>query len=128
MDSPAARLHCGGMLPTVLRASGFWFYFDVAANGSANSGPTDRPHVRVRRGSAEAKVWIEDVRIEEATGFGGADLRKIRGMTRAHRSFFLDAWKDYVGREARERAVGSGTVPDGSLTSGSVGRKRRNGC
>jgi hypothetical protein len=78
------------LLPTVLRADGFRFYF-------YSHEPGEPPHVHVDKGGASAKVWLDPVAGARNRGFRPSDLNAIFCVVRDHRSALLEAWNGYFG-------------------------------
>ena len=80
-------------MPTVLRVSGFRFFF------YSNEGdPREPPHIHVMRTGAEAKLWlIPEVAVAGSAGFNARELRQIAALVSEHRNAFEEAWHGYFG-------------------------------
>jgi hypothetical protein len=81
----------GECVPTLLFVEGFRFYF-FSREGQ------EPPHVHVRRGEAEAKLWLQPVRLAFAEGFSPSELRRLRELTFEHQGEFLRRWHEHLGR------------------------------
>jgi hypothetical protein len=75
-------------MPTVLRKYGFRFHF-YSGDGH------EPPHVHVDGNGCKAKVWLANVEIAKATGFGDVELRRILSVIKEHQHEMLEAWHDY---------------------------------
>lgn len=72
-------------MPTVLRWQGWQFFF--------YSGDEGEPaHVHVKKGEAEAKVWLHDISVAKSYAMNARDLGTIVGKVREHRDEFQEAW------------------------------------
>lgn len=78
-------------MPTVLRLLGFKFFF------YSNEGdPLEPPHVHVRKGGCEAKVWLEPTAsVEWNEGFKRQELRRIIDLVNRHKGKLEAAWHDH---------------------------------
>lgn len=77
-------------MPTVLRISGFRFYF-------YSHEPNEPPHVHVDRGEATIKVWLEPVEVAKSRGFRAHEIGGIVALVEANRTLLLEAWHEYFG-------------------------------
>ena len=75
-------------MPTVLRWSGFRFFF-YSADGD------EPPHVHVVKGEYEAKIWLSDCSVAINLGFPVRNLGEAVGKIREQRAAFLESWNDY---------------------------------
>jgi len=78
-------------MPTVLRASGFRFFF-YSLEGS------EPPHTHVEHGDNVAKFWLDPVSVAESHGFRSHELNRLRALVIEHRMKFLEAWNAHFGR------------------------------
>jgi hypothetical protein len=78
-------------MPTVLRVSGFRFFF-YSLEGS------EPPHMHVEHGDKAAKFWLEPVSVAESHGFRSHELNRLRAMVIENRERFREAWNGYFGR------------------------------
>lgn len=78
-------------MPTVLFAEGFRFYF------FSNEG-REPPHVHVRKGEGEAKLWLDALAFAYAHRLHPAERRRVRELTFANRAMFLTRWYEYFER------------------------------
>ncbi len=69
-------------MPTVFKREGYRFYF------FSNEGdPREPPHVHVRRGSDEAKFWLQpEVAVAESFGFNAPELNALLRMVSQERA------------------------------------------
>jgi len=67
----------------------------LARTASSSTRATEPRHVHVERDDAVAKFWLEPVRLERSSGFGSAELRRIRRLVLANRDTILRAWYAY---------------------------------
>ena len=78
-------------MPTVLRWKGYRFFFW--------SGDRDEPpHVHVKKGASEAKVWLDPVAVNKAVDLRDHEINEILRKVRQQRSAFIEAWHDHFGR------------------------------
>lgn len=75
-------------MPTVLRTGPYRFFFYAGDR-------TEPRHVHVERDDAVAKFWLEPVRLQRNSGFGSAELRRLRRLVLANRETILRAWNAY---------------------------------
>jgi hypothetical protein len=80
-------------MPTIFRQNGLRFYF------FSNEGdPREPPHVHVRGGGKDAKIWLEpDVSLDDSVGFNSAELGRILRLVAERRRELLRAWHDHFG-------------------------------
>jgi hypothetical protein len=78
-------------MPTVLRISGFRFFF-YSLEG------TEPPHIHVEHGDKIAKIWLQPVGVAESRGFRAHELNRIRAMVIEHRLSLLEAWNAHFCR------------------------------
>lgn len=78
-------------MPTLLVVEGFRFHF-FSREGN------EPPHVHVRKADAEAKLWLQPVRLAFAEGFNPSELRRLRELTFEHQTEFLERWNEYFAR------------------------------
>lgn len=75
-------------MPTVMRRGPYRLFF-------YSGDRAEPPHVHVERGDAEAKLWLDPVRVQRATGFRAAELREIERLVSEYRTQLLEAWHDF---------------------------------
>ena len=78
-------------MPTVLRTSGFRFFF-YSLEG------LEPPHVHVEHGDRVAKFWLAPVSVVESHGFRSHELNRLRAMVIEHRLTFMEAWNAHFRR------------------------------
>lgn len=77
-------------MPTVLRVSGYRFYF-------YSHEPNEPPHVHVDQAEKSAKIWLTPVSLARNIGFRSKDLTGLLGLVRTHRDELLERWNDFFG-------------------------------
>jgi hypothetical protein len=77
-------------MPTLLRWRGYRFFF-------WSGDRAEPPHVHVKKGSAEAKVWLDPVRLHVAVDLPGHELNTVVRKVHEQRDVFLRAWHDHFG-------------------------------
>jgi hypothetical protein len=80
-------------VPTVFRHGAFRIFF------YSNEGhPREPRHVHVRRGDAEAKLWLEpEIAIADSEGFNARTLAEIVQLIAARRREIERAWREHFG-------------------------------
>ncbi len=80
-------------MPVVLRDSGLRYFF------YSNEGlPREPPHVHVKGGGCDAKVWLApEVMIADSYGFNARELAHILTVVRANRIVIERAWHEHFG-------------------------------
>jgi hypothetical protein len=82
------------IVPTVLRWKGYRFFFWSGDRG-------EPPHIHVRRGAGEAKLWLDEVAVATAVGLADHELNEILRKVRERRTELRRAWDEHFGhREA----------------------------
>lgn len=77
-------------MPTVLRHGPYRFFFYSGDRG-------EPPHIHVERDDAEAKFWLDPVRLEWSRGFGRGEIGTVQAVVDANRQFLRESWHDYFG-------------------------------
>jgi hypothetical protein len=77
-------------MPTVLRLSGFRFFF-YSLEGS------EPRHIHVEHGNKVAKFWLQPVSLAESQGFRSHELNRLRALVIEHRATFQEAWDAHFG-------------------------------
>jgi Domain of unknown function (DUF4160) len=80
-------------MPVVLRRDGLKYFF------YSNEGePPEPPHIHVRGGGRDAKLWLRpEVVVEDSYGFNPRELSNILRTVTENREFLLREWHDYFG-------------------------------
>jgi hypothetical protein len=80
-------------MPVALRRRGLNYFF------YSNEGqPAEAPHIHVRGGGRDAKVWLEpEISIADSYGFNPRELSTILETVEENRELLLRAWHDYFG-------------------------------
>ncbi len=80
-------------MPVVLREGGLRYFFF-----SNEGAPREAPHVHVKGGGRDAKIWVEpEVLIAESYGFNSRDLARIVAVVAENRDLILRAWHEHFG-------------------------------
>jgi uncharacterized protein DUF4160 len=83
-------------MPVVFRESGLRYFFF-----SNEGSPREDPHVHVRGGGCDAKVWIEpEISIAESYGFNSRELARILRVVPENKDTILKAWHEYFGERS----------------------------
>ncbi|MET0688008.1 MAG: DUF4160 domain-containing protein [Methyloceanibacter sp.] len=77
-------------MPTVLR----WGRYRTLFYSNEGDEP---PHVHVRSGNREAKVWLSDLTVAVNFRFPAHELSDIIRHLETHSEELLEAWNDYFG-------------------------------
>lgn len=77
-------------MPTALRFGPFRFFF-YAGDGN------EPIHMHVERDDAEAKFWLEPIRLERSQGFTRNELRQIERIIEDHLEVLLESWNEFFG-------------------------------
>lgn len=75
-------------MPTVLQLGPYRFYF-YAGDGN------EPPHIHVGRDDAEAKFWLDPVRLERVYVFRRQEINRIRVLVEEHEAKLLEAWREF---------------------------------
>lgn len=75
-------------MPTVLRSGPYRFFF---YSGDGN----EPPHVHVERESAQAKFWLDPVRIERSHGFAANEINRIERLVVQNQQRLLASWNEF---------------------------------
>ena len=80
-------------MPVALRQSGLRYYF------FSNEGqPPEAPHIHVKGGGRDAKVWLEpEISLADSYGFNSKELSNILQVVADNRNLLLKAWHDHFG-------------------------------
>ena len=76
------------MVPTILHVGPYRFYFYAADR-------KEPPHVHVERGSNEAKIWLDPVRLASSGGFRRREIVRIISLVWEHHQQLLGAWNEF---------------------------------
>ena len=63
----------------------------------SNEGqPPETPHIHVKGGGRDAKVWLEpEISLDDSYGFNPRELSNILRVVAENRDFLLKAWHDH---------------------------------
>jgi hypothetical protein len=78
-------------MPTLLQAEGFRFFF-------YSEERNEPPHVHVERGDAEAKFWLDPLRLAYTYRMTRAEQRRMQELVFQHQALFKERWREYFSR------------------------------
>jgi hypothetical protein len=82
-------------MPVVFREGGLRYYFF-----SNEGAPREAPHVHVKGGGRDAKIWLEpELTIAESYGFNSRELARILQTVAENRDLILRAWHEHFGND-----------------------------
>ena len=80
-------------MPTVFTQNGFRFFFY-----SNEGNPREPIHIHVRKGGAEAKIWLYPIpKVTRNSGFDGKTLRFLLNLTQEKSDEITHVWHTYFG-------------------------------
>jgi Domain of unknown function (DUF4160) len=80
-------------MPVVFREGGLRYFFF-----SNEGAPREAPHVHVKGGGRDAKIWIDpEISIAESFGFNSRELTRILQVVIERRELILKAWHEHFG-------------------------------
>jgi hypothetical protein len=80
-------------MPVIFREGGLRYFFF-----SNEGAPREAPHIHVKGGGRDAKVWLEpEPIIAESHGFNSRELARILRVIIEHRDLILRAWHEHFG-------------------------------
>jgi len=77
-------------MPTVLRWGRYRAFFYSNEGG-------EPPHVHIRAGNREAKIWLHDMAVVFNVRFPAHELSDIIRELELHRDDLLDTWNEHFG-------------------------------
>jgi hypothetical protein len=78
-------------MPVVLRESGLRYFFF-----SNEGSPRESPHVHVKGGGRDAKIWLEpEIAIADSYGFNSRQLARMLDVVTQNRDIILEAWYEH---------------------------------
>src|SRR4029078_12303489 len=81
---------CGGLMPTVLRWGPYRAFFYSNKRG-------EPPHIHVRAGGHEAKLWLHDLSVAVNAGFPAHEIGAIIRHLRTQRDVLEGKWHEHFG-------------------------------
>jgi hypothetical protein len=75
-------------MPTVLRWKGYRFFF-------WSGDRSEPPHVHVKKGAGEAKIWLDPLRLQRAVDLKDREIREILRKAQEQQAASLKAWHDH---------------------------------
>jgi Domain of unknown function (DUF4160) len=80
-------------MPVIFREGGLRYFFF-----SNEGSPREAPHIHVKGGGRDAKVWLEpEPIIAESYGFNSRELARILRVIMDRRDLILRAWHEHFG-------------------------------
>jgi hypothetical protein len=80
-------------VPVVFRSGALRFFFY-----SNEGSPREPPHIHVRQGDHEAKLWLlPNLPAAYNHGFSERELRSLRALIEVHRAEIEAAWNEFFG-------------------------------
>ena len=95
IDAIAPSIHGAKQIdmPVIFRESGLRYFFF-----SNEGSPREAPHIHVKGGGRDAKVWLEpEPVIAESYGFNSRELARILRIIMENRDLILRAWHEHFG-------------------------------
>lgn len=77
-------------MPTVLRVGPYRLFFYAGDGG-------EPPHVHVERDGAEAKFWLDPVRLERSRGLSAKEVRAVQAVIETHEQALLEGRHEFFG-------------------------------
>jgi hypothetical protein len=75
-------------MPTLLIVGPYRFF--------CYAGDRDEPsHVHIERDMAEAKFWLEPIRLQSNRGFSRTEINRIQKLVEEHQEQLLVGWNDF---------------------------------
>ena len=75
-------------MPKLLIWNGHKFHFYSGDGG-------ERPHVHIRKGRQEAKIWLDVVEVADRGRYSDRELSDFVRIVEDHRDEFLEAWNAF---------------------------------
>ena len=75
-------------MPTILRESGFRFFF----YSNENNEPA---HIHIEKGDATAKIWLQPIEVENNYGFSNREMNQIVKIITENQLNFIQFGHDY---------------------------------
>ena len=80
-------------MPVIFREDGYRVFFY-----SDEGDPREPLHVHVRKGGAEAKLWLRpELTVVRSYGFNAKELSAILGIVQRHDNEIERAWHEHFG-------------------------------
>ena len=79
-------------MPVVFRKDGLNYFFY-----SNEGSPREPPHIHVRGGGRDAKIWLEpEISVADSYGFNSGELGRILLIVQQNRTLFWKAWHEHL--------------------------------
>jgi hypothetical protein len=75
-------------MPTVLRVSGYRFFFFSNERG-------EPAHIHVEQAERYAKFWLGPISLAANAGFRSGELSELRRLVEQHQELFRERWNEY---------------------------------
>jgi hypothetical protein len=79
-------------MPVVFRESGLRYFFF-----SNEGAPSEPPHILVKGGGRDAKIWLDPISIADSYGFNSREIARILEIVMENRRLILRAWHEHFG-------------------------------
>ena len=79
-------------MPVVFRESGLRYFFF-----SNEGAPRERPHIHVKGGGQDAKIWLDPLSVANSYGFNSREIARIIQVVMDNRDLILRAWNEHFG-------------------------------
>ena len=79
-------------MPVVFRESGLRYFFF-----SNEGAPRERPHIHVKGGGQDAKIWLDPLSVADSYGFNSREIARIVQVVMDNRDLILRAWNEHFG-------------------------------
>ena len=79
-------------MPVVFRESGLRYFFF-----SNEGAPRERPHIHVKGGGQDAKIWLDPLSVADSYGFNSREIARIIQVVMDNRDLILRAWNEHFG-------------------------------
>jgi Domain of unknown function (DUF4160) len=78
-------------VPVVFRDGGLRYFFF-----SNEGSPREAPHIHVKGGGRDAKIWVEpEISVADSYGFNAREIARILSVVEEHRDLILRAWHEH---------------------------------
>lgn len=78
-------------MPTILKESGYRFFFYSNENGKP-------AHVHVQYGSVAAKFWLQPTILAQNLGMNAKEVGQASKLTQKHETFLKGKWDEFFNK------------------------------
>jgi Domain of unknown function (DUF4160) len=79
-------------MPVVFRERGLRYFFF-----SNEGAPRERPHIHIKGGGRDAKIWLDPLSVADSYGFNSREIARIIQVVMDNRDLILRAWHEHFG-------------------------------